>query len=237
MRLKVENLHVSYGSINVLKGVSLEVSQGQIAALIGANGAGKSTTLMAISGILPIRNGQILLEERLLNRLRPDQITAEGIVQVPEGRRVFGGLTVLENLQMGAYLRRREKEIKKDIDYIFTLFPILAKRQSQPAGALSGGEQQMLVIGRALMAKPKILLLDEPSLGLAPIMARKIFDVLLKIKTEDTGILLVEQNARWALQAAGYGYVIENGRIVLSGQGRELLRNKAVQRAYLGRCG
>lgn len=237
MRLKVENLHVSYGSINVLKGISLEVSQGQITALIGANGAGKSTALMAICGILPVQDGQVLLEKRLLNRLRPDQIAAEGIVQVPEGRRIFSGLTVLENLQMGAYLRRCKKEIKKDIDYIFGLFPILAKRQNYSAGTLSGGEQQMLVIGRALMAKPKILLLDEPSLGLAPIMVRKIFDVLLKIKTEDIGILLVEQNARWALQTAGYGYVMENGKIVLAGQGRELLQNEAVQTAYIGRCG
>jgi len=234
MHLKVKNLHIYYGKIEVLKGITLEVSQAKITALVGANGAGKSTTLMAISGILPLKEGSMELDGKPLGRIRPDEITASGIVQVPEGRRVFRRLTVLENLQLGAFLRRNDPAVKEDIERVFTLFPILFKRRSQEAGTLSGGEQQMLAIARALMARPKILLLDEPSLGLAPLVVEKIFDVLLKIQSEGVGILLVEQNARWALEVAAWAYVIETGRIVLGGPGRQLLMNDRVRAAYLG---
>ena len=234
MHLRVENLHIKYGQIEVLKGITLEVSQGQIVALVGANGAGKSTTLMAISGILPHSEGTLALDGEALNRLRPEQIVASGIIQVPEGRRVFRRLTVLENLEMGAFLRRNKQEVKEDLERVFRLFPILSERKIQEAGTLSGGEQQMLAIGRALMAKPKILLLDEPSLGLAPLVVEKIFDVLLKIRSEGIGILLVEQNARWALEVAAWGYVLETGKIILDGRALTLLKNDQVRAAYLG---
>lgn len=234
MLLQVENLYADYGKIEVLKGITLQVNQGEITALVGANGAGKSTALMAISGIIPSRKGQILLDGVDLARTRSDQIVAKGIVQIPEGRRVFKGLSVRENLQMGAFGRGRNSQVTKNMERVFTLFPILAERRNQNAGTLSGGEQQMLAIGRALMAKPKILLLDEPSLGLAPLMVEKIFDILLKIRSEDTGILLVEQNARWALQVSTRAYVIETGKIVLEGTGIQLLQNDQVRAAYLG---
>ena len=234
MRLRVENLHVGYGKIEVLKGITLEVIQGRITALVGANGAGKSTTLMAISGILPIGSGRISLDGDILERISSDEMVFRGIVQVPEGRRVFKRLTVLENLQLGAFLRRKDPAVKEDMERVFGLFPILAERKTQEAGTLSGGEQQMLAIGRALMAKPKILLLDEPSLGLAPLVVEKIFNVLLKIQAEGVGILLVEQNARWALEVSAWAYVIETGKIVLEGKGRELLTNDQVRGAYLG---
>lgn len=234
MHLKVNNLHICYGKIEALKGIGLEVRQGKITALVGANGAGKSTTLMAISGILPFKEGSMELDGRQINRIRPDEIVATGIVQVPEGRRVFRRLTVLENLQLGAFLHRKDHTVKEDIERVYRLFPILSKRQKQEAGTLSGGEQQMLAIARALMAKPKILLLDEPSLGLAPLVVEKIFNVLLKIQAEGVGILLVEQNARWALEAAAWAYVLETGKIVLEGAGRELLTNDQVRSAYLG---
>lgn len=234
MLLQIENIYVCYGKVEVLKGITLKVGQGEIAALVGANGAGKSTTLMAISGILHLQKGQILLDGLSLERMRPDQIVGRGIVQIPEGRRVFKGLSVRENLQMGAFLRRRDSRVITDMERVFTLFPILAERRNQKAGTLSGGEQQMLAIGRALMAQPKILLLDEPSLGLAPLMVEKIFDILLKIRSEDTGILLVEQNARWALEVSKRAYVIETGKIVLEGEGRQLLENDQVRAAYLG---
>lgn len=234
MRLKVSNLHVCYGKIEVLKGISLEVSEGKITALVGANGAGKSTTLMAISGILPCREGRVELDGKVLSSVTTGQMVSRGVVQVPEGRRIFRKLTVLENLQMGAFLRRNDDTVKEDLGLVFGLFPILSERERQEAGTLSGGQQQMLALGRALMAKPKILLLDEPSLGLAPLVVEKIFDVLLKIQSEGVGILLVEQNARWALEAADRAYVIETGKIVLEGEGRELLRNDRVRAAYLG---
>ncbi len=234
MLLRLENLHISYGKIEVLKGITLEISQGKIAALVGANGAGKSTTLMAISGILPVKKGRLLIDSKALGRIRPEDIVARGIVQVPEGRRVFRKLTVLENLQMGAFLRRKDPAIKEDLERAFRLFPILSERKTQEAGTLSGGEQQMLAIARALMSRPKILLLDEPSLGLAPLVVEKIFDVLLKIQSEGVGILLVEQNASWALEVADWGYLIEVGRIILEGSGRQLLMNKQVRAAYLG---
>lgn len=234
MRLRVENLHAGYGKIEVLKGITLEVSEGKITALVGSNGAGKSTTLMAISGILPFKEGSVNIDGRRIKRIRPDEIVSSGIVQVPEGRRVFRGLTVLENLQLGAFLRQKDRAVKEDIERVYRLFPILSKRRKQEAGTLSGGEQQMLAIARALMARPKILLLDEPSLGLAPLVVEKIFDVLLKIQAEGVGILLVEQNARWALEAAAWAYVIEIGKIVLEGRGRDLLMNDQVRGAYLG---
>ncbi|MEK6564378.1 MAG: ABC transporter ATP-binding protein [Candidatus Omnitrophota bacterium] len=234
MRLRVENLHAGYGKIEVLKGITLEVSEGKITALIGSNGAGKSTTLMAISGILPFREGSMDIDGRRIKRIRPDEIVSSGIVQVPEGRRVFRGLTVLENLQLGAFLRQKDRAVKEDIERAYRLFPILSKRRKQEAGTLSGGEQQMLAIARALMARPKILLLDEPSLGLAPLVVEKIFDVLLKIQAEGVGILLVEQNAHWALDAAARAYVIETGKIALEGRGRELLMSDQVRSAYLG---
>lgn len=234
MLLDVEKLHIYYGKIEVLKGVSLKVQQGEIVALVGANGAGKSTTLMAISGILPSSKGKLLFNGNDLTHARSDQIVSSGIVQVPEGRRVFKGLTVLENLEMGAFIRGKDQKAHGDMERVFSLFPILAERRSQKAGTLSGGEQQMLAIGRALMAQPKILLLDEPSLGLAPLVVRKIFDVLLKIRSEDTGILLVEQNAKWALEVSARAYVIETGKIVLEGEGKQLLKNDKVRAAYLG---
>lgn len=234
MRLRVSNLHVCYGKIEVLKGISLEVSEGKITALVGANGAGKSTTLMAISGILSAKEGCIELDGKVLSSVTPGQMVSRGVVQVPEGRRIFRKLTVLENLQMGAYLRRNDDTVKEDLGRAFRLFPILSERRRQEAGTLSGGQQQMLALGRALMAKPKILLLDEPSLGLAPLVVEKIFDALLKIQSEGVGILLVEQNARWALEAADRAYVIETGKIVLEGEGRQLLQNDRVRAAYLG---
>lgn len=234
MRLRVSNLHVCYGKIEVLKGISLEVSEGKITALVGANGAGKSTTLMAISGILSAKEGCIELDGKVLSSVTPGQVVSRGVVQVPEGRRIFRKLTVLENLQMGAYLRRNDDTVKEDLERAFRLFPILSERRRQEAGTLSGGQQQMLALGRALMAKPKILLLDEPSLGLAPLVVEKIFDALLKIQSEGVGILLVEQNARWALEAADRAYVIETGKIVLEGEGRQLLQNSRVRAAYLG---
>lgn len=234
MRLRVSNLRVCYGKIEVLKGISLEVSEGKITALVGANGAGKSTTLMAISGILSAKEGCIELDGKVLSSVAPSQMVSRGVVQVPEGRRIFRKLTVLENLQMGAYLRRNDDTVKEDLGRAFRLFPILSERRRQEAGTLSGGQQQMLALGRALMAKPKILLLDEPSLGLAPLVVEKIFDALLKIQSEGVGILLVEQNARWALEAADRAYVIETGKIVLEGEGRQLLQNGRVRAAYLG---
>jgi branched-chain amino acid transport system ATP-binding protein len=234
MLLEVEKLHIYYGKIEALKGVSLKVRQGEIVALVGANGAGKSTTLMAISGILPSSKGKLLFDGKDITYQRSDQIVVGGIVQVPEGRRIFKGLTVLENLEMGAFIRGKDQLVPRDMERVFSLFPILAERRSQKAGTLSGGEQQMLAIGRALMAQPKILLLDEPSLGLAPLVVRKIFDVLLKIRSEDTGILLVEQNAKWALEVSARAYVIETGKIVLEGEGKRLLENDKVRAAYLG---
>jgi len=233
MSLRAECVRVRYGRIEVLRGVSLEVSEGTVAALIGANGAGKSTTLMALSGVLPPVSGRIVLDGIDLTGRRPEEFVQHGIVQVPEGRRVFRGLTVLENLQMGGFLRRREN-LRDDIERVFALFPILADRRQQRAGTLSGGEQQMLAIGRALMARPRILLLDEPSLGLAPRMVARIFEAIDAIRSDGRGILLVEQNARLALQFADRAYVMENGTIVLEGRGKDLLDNDRVRAAYFG---
>ena len=232
--LELKSVRTYYGNIEALKEISLTVSEGEIITLIGANGAGKSTTLMSISGIVPPRFGEIRFLDKPIHHLNPNEIVTLGISQVPEGRRIFPQLTVLENLDMGAFLRKDRAGIKKDMDHIFTLFPILAERQHQGGGTLSGGEQQMLAISRALMARPRLLLMDEPSLGLAPLIVRVIFDIIKKINEEGTTIFLVEQNAHMALKVAHWGYVMENGRITLEGNAQNLLVNEAVKKAYLG---
>jgi branched-chain amino acid transport system ATP-binding protein len=233
--LEFRNVETFYGNIMALKGVNLSVSEGEIITLIGANGAGKSTTLMTVCGIVPPRNGEILFRGNPIGRLEPHAIVALGISQVPEGRRIFPLLSVTENLDMGAFLRKDKAGIAKDRDYIFSLFPILRERRHQQGGTLSGGEQQMLAISRALMARPRLLLLDEPSLGLAPLVARLIFQVIRQINEENrTTILLVEQNANMALHVAHRGYVMENGRITVEGSAESLLGNQDVKRAYLG---
>jgi len=233
--LKIDNICSFYGNIEALKGVSLQVAAGEVVTLIGANGAGKSTTLMSICGLVAPRRGTILFEGRPIQGLAPHQIVALGIVQVPEGRRIFPQLTVLENLEMGAFLRQDTAEIKTDLDQLLDLFPILAQRRRQPGGTLSGGEQQMLAIARALMARPRLLLLDEPSLGLAPLVVRRIFDTIRQINQEKrTTILLVEQNANLALKVAHRGYVLENGRITLTAAAIDLVADERVRQAYLG---
>jgi branched-chain amino acid transport system ATP-binding protein len=232
--LELKSVRTYYGNIEALKEISLTVSEGEIITLIGANGAGKSTTLMSISGIVPPRFGEIRFLDKPIHHLNPDEIVTLGISQVPEGRRIFPQLTVLENLDMGAFLRKDGAGIKKDMDHIFSLFPILAERQHQGGGTLSGGEQQMLAISRALMARPRLLLMDEPSLGLAPLIVRVIFDIIKKINEEGTTIFLVEQNAHMALKVAHRGYVMENGRITLEGNAQNLLVNEEVKKAYLG---
>lgn len=233
--LKLIEIETFYGNIQALKNVSMEVATGEIITLIGANGAGKTTTLMSISGIVPPRTGEILFMQSPIHQLRPNEIVSRGISQVPEGRRIFPYLTVMENLDMGAFLRADKADIKKDMEYIFELFPILAERRHQAGGTLSGGEQQMLAISRALMARPRLLLLDEPSLGLAPLVVRQIFEIIKKINTENnTTIFLVEQNANLALKVAHRGYVMENGRIILSDSAENLFSNEAVKKAYLG---
>jgi branched-chain amino acid transport system ATP-binding protein len=232
--LELRNIRTCYGGIEALKDISLTVGEGEIITLIGANGAGKSTALMSVCGIVPPRSGEIRFQGRPIHGLSPDAIVGLGISQVPEGRRIFPQLTVLENLDMGAFLRKDKPEIRKDIEHIFMLFPILAERRHQGGGTLSGGEQQMLAISRALMARPRLLLLDEPSLGLAPLMVKLIFEILQKINEEGTTVFLVEQNAHMALRVAHRGYVMENGRITLEGPAGELLANDEVRRAYLG---
>ena len=233
--LKVQNINTCYGNIQALKGVSLEIEEGEIVTLIGANGAGKTTTLMSLCGVVPPRSGAILFQEKAIQGLSADQIVALGLIQVPEGRRIFANMTVLENLQMGAFLRTNKLIIQQDLNMVMDLFPILAQRRTQLGGTLSGGEQQMLAISRALMARPRLLLLDEPSLGLAPIIIKQIFDIIRKINHENnTTIFLVEQNANQALKLAHRGYVMENGRITLSDTAANLLDNEAVKKAYLG---
>ncbi|MEN8781880.1 MAG: ABC transporter ATP-binding protein, partial [Desulfobacterales bacterium] len=215
--LELRNVKTFYGNIQALKGISIEIAEGEIITLIGANGAGKSTTLMSICGIAPPRSGEIFFMGQPIQELSPNKIVALGISQVPEGRRIFPRLSVTENLDMGAFLRPDKDGVKKDIDYIFSLFPILAERRAQAGGTLSGGEQQMLALSRALMARPRLLLMDEPSLGLAPIIVRQIFDIIKKVNAEsNTTIFLVEQNANLALKVAHRGYVMETGRITLS---------------------
>jgi branched-chain amino acid transport system ATP-binding protein len=233
--LKIKSLHTYYGGIHALKSVSLELSEGEIVTLIGANGAGKSTTLMSISGIVPPRYGEIAFFGRPIHQMSPDMIFSLGVVQVPEGRRIFPQLTVMENLDMGAYLRKDRKGIGDDIDYIFNLFPRLAERRHQLGGTLSGGEQQMLAISRGLMSRPKLLLLDEPSLGLAPVLVQLIFATIEKINRENkTTIFLVEQNANMALRIAHRGYVMESGSITLEDTAANLLNSEKVKQAYLG---
>jgi branched-chain amino acid transport system ATP-binding protein len=234
MLLKLDNVKTYYGNIRALKGISIEVNEGEIVCLIGGNGAGKSTTLMTISGVLTPEEGNILYQGQSIISVRPDNIVQMGICQVPEGRMIFPMLTVMENLDLGAYLRKDKAGIKEDIDRVFELFPVLRERSNQAGGTLSGGEQQMLAIGRALMARPKLLLLDEPSLGLAPILVDAIFDIIGQINDQGTTILLVEQNAQLALQFSHRGYVIETGEIALADTSAELLKNEQVKKAYLG---
>jgi len=231
--LEVSDLQVFYGEIHALKGVSLKVEQGEIVALLGNNGAGKTTTLKTISGLLRPRAGMVLLEGQPVHALPPHEIVARGVGHAPEGRKIFNRLTVLENLEMGAYLRS-DRDIPKDVERVFTLFPRLKERRTQVAGTLSGGEQQMLAIGRALMTHPRILLLDEPSMGLAPILVEQIFQTVEDINRQGTTILLVEQNAAIALSVAHRAYVLETGSIALSGSAAELQEHPEVRRAYLG---
>jgi len=234
MLLKLDNVKTYYGNIRALKGISLEVNEGEIVCLIGGNGAGKSTTLMTISGVLTPEEGEVLYQGRAIAGVRPDHIVQMGICQVPEGRMIFPLLTVTENLDLGAYLRKDNNGIKEDIERVFELFPVLRERAKQAGGTLSGGEQQMLAIGRALMARPKLLLLDEPSLGLAPILVDTIFDIIRQINEQGTTILLVEQNAQLALQFSHRGYVLETGEIALADTSAALLKNEQVKKAYLG---
>ena len=232
--LELRGVNVFYGAVQALREVSLRVDEGEIVTLIGANGAGKSTTLMAISGIVPPRRGEILFEGRPIHGLAPDRIVRLGICQVPEGRRIFPELTVAENLDMGAFLRRDRQGIERDRQELYELFPILHQRRLQPGGNLSGGEQQMLAISRALMARPRLLLLDEPSMGLAPLLVEEVFNVVKMLKSQGMTIILAEQNAFAALAIADRGYVLETGSITLTGTGQELISNEQVRAAYLG---
>ena len=233
--LEIKDLHVSYGGIQALRGVSLNVPDGKIVTLIGANGAGKSTLMRTISGLVKAQSGSILWNGQELLGKPIDQIVSSGIAMSPEGRRVFADLTVLENLKIGAYLRKDKAETEKDLEWVYSLFPRLKERSWQSAGTLSGGEQQMLAVGRALMSKPKLLMLDEPSLGLAPIVVREIFDIIRTVNQQGITVLLNEQNANMALKVADYAYVLETGTLTLSGTGAELLTNEQVKAAYLGK--
>ena len=233
--LKIKDLHVSYGGIKALRGVNLEVPDGKIVTLIGANGAGKSTTLRTISGLVKAESGSITYDGKELLGLSINKILEQGIAQSPEGRRVFPNLTVLENLKIGAYLRKDRDGIEKDVRWIYELFPRLEERHWQPAGTLSGGEQQMLAVGRALMSRPKLLMMDEPSLGLAPLVVQGIFDIIRTINRQGVTVLLIEQNANMALKIADYAYVLETGCITKSGTGAALLANESIKEAYLGK--
>lgn len=232
--LRVENLAVNYGMINAVRGVNFDVNQGEIVSLIGANGAGKSTILRTISGLIKPASGTLTYEGQSITKTNAQKIVQLGISHVPEGRHVFKGLSVRENLEMGAFLRKDRANIEEDIQAVYDRFPVLGERQKQDASTLSGGEQQMLAMGRALMSKPKLLLLDEPSMGLAPIFIQEIFNIIQQIQAQGTTVLLIEQNAKMALSIASRGYVLETGKIVLSGTGQELLESDAVQKAYLG---
>ncbi len=235
MKLEIRDLCVSYGGIRALKGVSLSVDEGQIVTLIGANGAGKSTTLRAISGLQKVQSGSILYGGEELTSLPAKEIVRRGIIHVPEGRRVFPDMTVAENLKIGAFLRTDQAAIAQDMDYVYSLFPRLKERSWQLSGTLSGGEQQMLAVGRALMSRPKVLMMDEPSLGLAPLIVKDIFSIIRRVNQDGITVLLIEQNANAALRIADYGYVLETGTIALSGTGEELLKNESVREAYLGK--
>ncbi len=232
--LEIKGLNVHYGVIHALKDVELKVNEGEIVALIGANGAGKTTLLQAISGLLKKSSGEIMFMGKNITKMSAKDIVNVGVTQVPEGRHIFPGMSVYENLLMGAYLRKDKEGIKKDMEDVFERFPILKQRSNQDASTLSGGEQQMLAMGRALMARPKILLLDEPSMGLAPILVKEIFNIVEDINKKGTTVLLIEQNARMALSIAHHAYVIETGKIVLSGTGQELSESEAIRKAYLG---
>ena len=232
--LRIDELKVRYGGIEAVKGISFEVPEGKIVTLIGANGAGQSTTLRTIAGLIRPAEGRVRLQAEDLTGLSPDKIVSKGVTLVPEGRHVFPDLTVLENLKIGAYLRNDKENMEHDLNWVYELFPRLKERSWQAAGTLSGGEQQMLAVGRALMSRPKLIMMDEPSLGLAPIVVRGIFDIIKEINRMGVTVLLVEQNANMALQIADIGYVLETGRITLSGPGRELMTNEQVKKAYLG---
>jgi len=232
--LRVKDLHIHYGGIHAIKGISLEVPRGKVVTLIGANGAGKSSTLRAIAGYVKKSSGSIELEDREISGLAPEDIVKSGIMMAPEGRKIFPHLTVLENLMLGAFSRSDREGIEKDLAWVYELFPRLKERAWQKGGTLSGGEQQMLAVGRALMGSPELLMLDEPSLGLAPILVKDVFDIIQTINNEGKTVLLVEQNAYAALKIADTAYVLEVGRIVLSGTGKELLNNSKVREAYLG---
>lgn len=232
--LEVKDLHVHYGVIEALKGVSMSVNEGQIVALIGSNGAGKTTLLQSISGIKKKTSGEVMFLSDNITSASPKKIVSEGLTQVPEGRRVFTGLSVYENLMMGAFLRRDKQGIEEDLQKVYAQFPILEQRKNQDASTLSGGEQQMLAMGRALMSKPKLLMLDEPSMGLAPILVEQIFEIIKNLHDAGTTILLVEQNAQAALSVADRGYVLETGKVVTAGSGAELLASPDIKKAYLG---
>ena len=232
--LKVDNIDVYYGAIHAIKGVSIQVAKGEIVTLVGSNGAGKSTTLRTISGLLKPKNGTILFEDNHIEGLPAHKIVGMGLCQVPEGRRVFANMTVMENLELGAYLRSDKDEIAKDLEDVFKKFPRLLERKDQVSGTLSGGEQQMLAMGRALMGRPRLLLLDEPSMGLAPLLVKEIFHIIQEINASGTTVLLVEQNANMALSIADKAYVLETGRIALAGTAKELASSEAVRKAYLG---
>lgn len=232
--LKIEDISVFYGAIHAIKGVSLEVNQGEIVTLIGANGAGKSTILRTVSGLLKPKEGTISFEDSVISGMPAHEIVAKGISQVPEGRRIFAEMTVMENLELGAFTRKDKAGIKEDLEMVFTRFPRLKERMTQDAGTLSGGEQQMLAMGRALMSRPRLLLLDEPSMGLAPLLIKEIFNIIVDINKAGTTVLLVEQNANMALSIAHRAYVLETGRITLSGNAKELAASEDVRKAYLG---
>ncbi|HET7852854.1 MAG TPA: ABC transporter ATP-binding protein [Candidatus Methylomirabilis sp.] len=232
--LKLEAVHAAYGNIRALRGISLSVERGEIVTMIGANGAGKTTTLKTILGVLRARQGRILFEEERIDGLPPHQVVQRGIASSPEGRRIFPRMTVLENLELGAFARTDAANVRRDTEWVLALFPRLRERLGQKGGTLSGGEQQMLAIGRALMARPRVLLLDEPSMGLSPILVQTIFSIIRDINREGTAILVVEQNARMALSVAHRGYVIQTGEIVLEGAARDLMTNEEVRKAYLG---
>jgi branched-chain amino acid transport system ATP-binding protein len=232
--LEVQDLRVSYGQIEAVKGISFTVEEGQVVTLIGGNGAGKTTTLRTLSGLLKPSEGEIHFEGERIDTTPAHEIVGKGIAQSPEGRRIFPRMTIRENLDLGAFIRRDEGEIEKDVQRVYELFPVLGERKSQAAGTLSGGEQQMLAMGRALMSRPKLMMLDEPSMGLSPIMMQKIFSTIRELRSQGTTILLVEQNAQAALSLADRGYVIETGKIVLEGTGSDLLGNDEVRKAYLG---
>ena len=232
--LEVKNLHVSYGMIDAVKGIDFQVNDGEIVSLIGATGAGKTTTIHTLSGLLKAKEGTILLDGKDLTKVKANKIVGMGLVQVPEGRRVFTQMSVEENLQLGAYLRHDKSEIAKDFRHVYELFPRLEERKKQLAGTLSGGEQQMLAMARALMSKPKVLLMDEPSMGLSPLLVKEIFAIIKDINKAGTTIFVVEQNAKMALEIADHAYVMETGKIVLSGTGKELAASSEVQKAYLG---